>query len=60
MKVGEDTGVSISIWESREQADVAIQTAASWVRDNLVGLATLTHHYVGDLAYYVTAESVGT
>jgi heme-degrading monooxygenase HmoA len=42
--------VSISTWESREQADAAGIKAADWVKANSRDRFTLRHNYVGDLA----------
>jgi len=33
IKTGEDSGISLSVWQTREQAEAAIQLAASWVRE---------------------------
>ena len=48
---GEDEAVFISTWESREQAEATIETAAAWVRENVPDLVLSAEHHVGDLAY---------
>jgi hypothetical protein len=49
--VGDKTCVSISFWNTREQADGASLVAASWVRENLSDRIELRSNYVGDLAF---------
>ena len=50
--VGNNALVSVSVWESREQADAATPMAATWIAENLAGKITLTSNVVGDLAFY--------
>ena len=50
--VGDKMCVSISLWETREQADHAIPVAATWVRENLADKLSLKTDYVGDLAFF--------
>jgi hypothetical protein len=49
--VGDKTCVSISFWNTREQAHGATLVAASWVRENLSDRIELRSNYVGDLAF---------
>ena len=44
------TFVSVSEWETREQADAATKTAADWVKTNIREQVRLRHNYVGDLS----------
>ena len=44
-----DAVVSISHWQSREQAEAAASAAAEWVRDNIASLVALTDSYVGEV-----------
>jgi len=44
--------LSISIWETREEAQKSVNTAATWVEKNLAGRIRLVTSYVGDLALY--------
>jgi heme-degrading monooxygenase HmoA len=47
---GEDeTIISISRWQSRDQADRATEAAASWVRDNIADNVALQQNYVGEV-----------
>ena len=47
---GQHKVVSISIWETREQAQKAVTVAETWVKANLAGRINLETNYVGDLA----------
>jgi heme-degrading monooxygenase HmoA len=42
--------VSLSTWETREQADAATAKAADWVKANSRDRFALRENYVGDLA----------
>ena len=50
--VGDKTCVSISLWETREQADKATHVAAEWIRENMKDRVELKTSYVGDLAFF--------
>jgi hypothetical protein len=50
--VGDQTCLSISLWKTREEAQAAGRTDASWVRDNLSDRIELRSNYVGDLAFF--------
>src|SRR5436305_569389 len=52
VKTGEDTVISISFWQSQQQAEDAIQVAASWAKDNLAGLTSTVQNYVGELSFF--------
>jgi heme-degrading monooxygenase HmoA len=47
--VGGGRFVSVSTWESREQAEAATQTAAQWVKDNLADSVSLEENLVGEM-----------
>jgi Antibiotic biosynthesis monooxygenase len=49
---GDKTCCSISLWESREQAEGASLVASGWVREHLADRVELTSSQVGDLAFY--------
>jgi len=42
---------SITIWETREQAEKSVTRAATWVRENISDRIRLVNSYVGDLAF---------
>ncbi len=50
--VGNNKVVSVSIWETREEAHKASTTAAGWVKDNAADRIHLVTTYVGDLALF--------
>jgi heme-degrading monooxygenase HmoA len=50
VKTGENSAIFINTWETREQAEAAAQSAASWVKDNVAGMVVAADTYVGELA----------
>jgi len=54
---GDSTCVSISLWETRAQADAATPVAATWVREHLADRVELRSNQVGDLAFYEGAPA---
>jgi hypothetical protein len=43
--------VSFSIWETADEAQSAVDLAASWVKDNLADRIKLREEHTGDLAW---------
>lgn len=60
--LGDRMCVSITLWETREQAEAAAPIAATWVREHLADRIELRTNSVGDLAFFkgvpATVESV--
>ena len=50
--LGDKKCLSISLWETRKDADAATPVATSWVRDNLNDLVELRSNVIGELAFY--------
>jgi Antibiotic biosynthesis monooxygenase len=50
--LGDKTCMSISVWETREQAEAAAPVAAAWVGENLADRIELQTHAVGALAFF--------
>jgi quinol monooxygenase YgiN len=50
--LGDGTVLSISLWETRENADAAVAVASTWVRDNLSERIELRSNVVGDLVFF--------
>jgi hypothetical protein len=50
--IGDKTLMSISLWETHEQAEAAAPVAATWVREHLGDRISLRSNYIGDLAFY--------
>jgi steroid delta-isomerase-like uncharacterized protein len=49
VKTGEDSGISISTWETERQAQDAVQVAAAWVQDNIADLVVSVQNHVGTI-----------
>ena len=49
---GEDTCLSISVWETREQAVAAAPVAATWITEHMPDRIELRSNQVGDLAFF--------
>jgi heme-degrading monooxygenase HmoA len=47
----DDEVVSISTWESAEQAQAAVHTATGWVRENLADMILSVDNYVGEVGF---------
>jgi hypothetical protein len=50
--LGDKKCMSISLWETREQAQAAAPLAATWVKDNVADRIELKTNTVGDLAFF--------
>ena len=55
---GDGTLASISIWDTRADADAAVEVARDWVAANVADRVTLTANRVGDLAFLEGAALV--
>jgi heme-degrading monooxygenase HmoA len=51
----DDFLLSISIWDSAEQADAATAMASDWVAEHIEDRVELQDDFVGDLAFLVQA-----
>jgi len=60
VKTGEDTVLSISVWQSAEQANAAVQVAASWIRENIAELVVSVQNHVGDLVFFSSTSTLGS
>jgi heme-degrading monooxygenase HmoA len=49
---GDRTCISISLWETRKDADAASAVSAAWDRDHVADRVELKRNQVGDLAFY--------
>lgn len=49
---GDKTCISLSLWETRKDADAAVAVSANWVRDHISDRVELRTHQVGDLAFF--------
>ena len=55
--LGDKKCVSISLWETRDEATAAAPLAESWVRENLSDRITLRSNYIGTLAFFQGAPA---
>jgi hypothetical protein len=51
--IGSHNVVSISIWETREQAEKSVYVASSWVKENVSDRVRLLTSKVGELGFLV-------
>jgi hypothetical protein len=50
---GDNTCLSLSLWETREEAEAATRVAADWIRDSALNdRIELRTSQIGDLAFY--------
>ena len=50
--LGEKTCLSLSMWETHNDAEAAVPVATNWVRDNLGERVTLRSNVIGGLAFF--------
>ena len=50
--LGDKTCLSVSLWETRTDADSSVPVAATWVRENVSDRVELRSSRIGDLAFY--------
>lgn len=60
VKTGETSLISLSFWQSQQQAEAAVQVAASWVKDNIAQAVESVQNHVGDLAWFSSAGTIGS
>jgi heme-degrading monooxygenase HmoA len=50
--LGDRKLVSVSLWETRKDADASVPVAERWVRENLENKVDLKSTQIGDLAFF--------
>ena len=50
--LGDKMALSISVWETRDQAEAAAPVAATWVGEHIADRIELRTNSVGDLAFF--------
>ncbi len=60
VKAGQNSVISISFWQSRQQAEAAVQLAASWAKDNVAEMSETVQNYVGELSFFTSAIPIGS
>lgn len=51
VKTADDAGVSISTWDTAEQAEQAVQAAAAWVKANVAEHVVAVENHIGDVSF---------
>jgi hypothetical protein len=59
VKTGDDSGVTIGIWETREQAQAAAEISATWVQNNIASLVESVQNLVGDVSFFASVAAIG-
>ena len=49
--LGDKTCLSLSLWETRKDADSSVPVAANWVRENINDRVELRSNQIGDFAF---------
>jgi hypothetical protein len=55
--IGGNGCMSISLWETHDQAEASVPMAANWVKETLGDRVELRWSHVGDLAFYEGARA---
>jgi heme-degrading monooxygenase HmoA len=50
--LGENTCLSLSLWETRQDAEASVRVASNWVRENIADRVELRSNEIGDLAFF--------
>lgn len=51
VKTGDDEGISLSTWDTKREADAAVQRAADWVKQNIAADVVSVANDVGEVAF---------
>jgi heme-degrading monooxygenase HmoA len=58
VQTGEDAGLTISVWDTQEQADQSAATAGAWIREQLGGRIAAAETHVGEVVFSASREAV--
>jgi heme-degrading monooxygenase HmoA len=59
-KTGEATAITLSIWQTREQAQESVKTSNRWMNSGGAGvLVDGLHNYVGELPFLAFSSDLG-
>jgi heme-degrading monooxygenase HmoA len=50
--LGDRKFVSVSLWETRKDADAAVPVAERWVRENIANRVDLRSNQIGNMAFF--------
>lgn|SRR3712207_2391403 len=59
VKADEFTGVTTSVWETREQADRSAAAAASWIERNIGRRAASVETHLGEIMFSASRDAAG-
>ncbi len=59
IKSGDDALISLSIWDTPDQAEAAVRTAAAWEQQHIGEMVESIENYVGDLAFFWALVAIG-
>jgi heme-degrading monooxygenase HmoA len=57
IQIDEKTVVSLSVWETHQEAEDAVATAADWVKENLASRIKLKDNSIGDALFWEGAAT---
>jgi hypothetical protein len=60
VKTSDHSLISLSFWETEDEAEKAVQTAAGWVKENLGDILVSVQNHVGDLSFFNSKAPVGS
>jgi len=59
VKTGDNTVISLSIWDLVEQATAAVQLAGVWEQESLDGMVDVVENHIGSLAFFWALGAIG-
>lgn len=60
VKTTEDSGLTVSVWETQDEADQSAATAGAWIRENLANRVASAHHHVGVVIFAAPRGAAAT
>lgn len=58
IRTGPDSVISVSVWETHDEAEKAVAETSQWVQANIAGLVETVTNHVGDIAFrHIPARS---
>lgn len=58
IKTGEDSVISISTWDTKQDADAAVQKAADWVKPNIADKIVSAQTSVGEVVFNIESAKL--
>jgi heme-degrading monooxygenase HmoA len=59
IKTGDDALISLTIWNTPDQAEVAMQAAAAWQKQYVGHMVDSEENHAGDLAFFWVLSAIG-